>query len=683
MTTEHERPLDRATLVYRHHEQLYRLALLVAGSAEGAATLLERAYRDLPDEAPDPEAALIRALLPRRGARRPWRWHATREDAARALLPQSSADGLLDALAAVTPAARLAIGLHYLCGMSIDEIADLIGDSPDLPAPGQTLGQFRVGAAHALELVPDDADDAMLLDLDRAMDGLIPQEQSVALRRAVLDQPAVRALRDALIALRDLLPRAIPALFAATPPLALTSSLLEPPRQRRALVAPPGRLTRAHAGLALGVLVLVAAIVLLPSLLARRAGPLTVAPRTVGALIDAAVNRFNQAPLSAGVLHEQYRVQVDDRSAYLVERWYDYAAPHRLRLTIKAEGKNDSPLMEISSDGRTVVQYRYGSDVLDFRERQVDAYVSQDEAQAVIPILRSEPSATIFVRDVIDFIDISPRYLGQARSSNASFLGQTSVLGRPAFLVTYHTNQPLGRQRPQATPASRDVQVVLTIDAQTYGLLDIAILAGGEAEGTARHPLQTQQIEVVPSVASDLFTLPDTAGVIHQTGVQSAHVPDIPNSRLIPLEDALRNTAQPLLAPSQLPDTNMRALALALDDSSGGEVVLLYEGEFQSLLLAPGGVLDRDLPPSEEHSAGAFRYRILPPFRQQPGTLGAEVYRPEAPNEHTMVMLVDEYATAAEREARLQGLIASLTPLTEQSLPALKPMFKQMDVAGG
>ena len=44
---------------------------------------------------------------------------------------------------------------------------------------------------------------------------------------------------------------------------------------------------------------------------------------------------------------------------------------------------------------------------------------------------------------------------------------------------------------------------------------------------------------------------------------------------------------------------------------------------------------------------------------------------------------MDEYATAAEREATLQQVIASLTPVTEQSLPALQHSFSSLAIAGG
>ena len=47
------------------------------------------------------------------------------------------------------------------------------------------------------------------------------------------------------------------------------------------------------------------------------------------------------------------------------------------------------------------------------------------------------------------------------------------------------------------------------------------------------------------------------------------------------------------------------------------------------------------------------------------------------------MILNDEYATSAEREAMLQSLIASLTPVDTQSLPTLRRNFAASDGATG
>ncbi len=676
MTHTPETTLDRSPLVHRYHEQLYRLALLVASDAAGAAELVERAYRELPPQPANAEAQLIRALLPRRPARRAWRRRAAADDLRRAALDQPSTDTLFSLLAGLPPAARLAIGLHYIRGAAPDEIAAILGAGAEPQAMAEILARFRVAAARALGLA--DADAALLMELDRSQEGLLDEEAARELRRAVLEQPEARAARDGLIETRELLPRAIPALFAALPPLALTERLLEHAEGHQRPAERHDRLNWARAGLALGVLMLAAAIILVPSLLARRAPTADVTPPSPAELLDAAIHRFDRAPLDEGVLYEQYRVNVAGQPARLIERWYDYASPHRLLIRVASDEEGRTPLLELSSDGRSLVQYRYA---LSDERRSFDVRVSEAEAQAALPSLRSEPTAWFFSRGPLDQLDAGPLYLGQARSTNTSFLGQTSFLGRSAFLLTYRTEQPPMRPPSEDRPA----QVVLTIDAQTYALLDVAVIDAGTAESATYHPIQAQQIELLTQVADERFRLRSAAEHLVLDGLQSVHMPEIPGTTAITLDDAVRRSRNPLLALGQLPDESMRGLSLAVDEGNEREaVVIFYEGEFQRLMLLPhelaGNLGDRS---PDEYSAGAFRYRLIPPPTESLAGLAAEVYRADAPEQRVLLLLVDEYASPAEREARLQQVIASLTPLTEQTLPALRHNFSVPQTAGG
>lgn len=676
-----ETPPDRSALVYRYHEQLYRLALLVAGEPDQAEMLVERAYHELPPGGEGVETHLIRALLPRRAMRRPWRKRAEHADLMRATLDQSRADALFKLLAAMPPAARLVVGLHYIRGTPAADIAVLLDNATTRP-PDEILARFRVDAVRTLELVPAGSDEATLLALDRAMDGLLDPEASLALRRATLEDARQRALRDGLNQARDLLPRAIPALFGATPPLALTEDLLEivqgrQPQERNS------RVTWARGLLALGVLALAAAIVLVPSLLARRATPAATAPLTAAELIDRAIHRFDRAPLQEGVLHEQYRVQLDNQPAYLIERWYDYAEPHRLLLSVTTEESNSPPLLTLSSDGRSLIQYRYGERQFIQEARSVDARVSEDEARSAMPSLRSEPTAWFFSRGVIDQVDITPLYLGQARAAQASLLGQTNFLGRAAHLLTYRADQvPSWEQRPGAFGA-RPVRIVLTIDAQTYALLDITILAEGETESEARHPLRAQQFDLLANVPDSQFQLPGTRDLIERDNLMSAHWPELPGNESVSLDKALSVTPSVILAPQQLPDRSMRGRAVAIGGSNVVGVALFYEGEFQNLMVLPYRLVGSSSEFSDEREAGAFRYRLLPGGGSSFPGLMAQVYAPDTPEQQVLVALLDEYATGAERETTLQQVIASLTPLTEQTLPALRRSFAALETAGG
>ena len=210
--------------MYRYHERLYRLALLTVGNADTAALLLQQAYRALPATAIEDETLLLRALLPKQPPR--WRWNTGDGDLARSTLGRAQAAALLQALERLAPAERLAIGLAYLSGNAPDEIAAQLGPLPNDTPPAELLARFRATAARALGLVADDADEQMLAQLDRWLDGRLWKRLDRSTPRCAGAAGHAR-LRDGMIAMRELLPRALPALFAVAPPRALTERLLK------------------------------------------------------------------------------------------------------------------------------------------------------------------------------------------------------------------------------------------------------------------------------------------------------------------------------------------------------------------------------------------------------------------------------------------------------------------------
>src|SRR5689334_12240398 len=137
----HENYSDPSALIYRHQELLYRLALLVAGDAESAARLVERAYRVLPPEPGDAEARLIRALSP--GHSKHQRCAYTgHENPAYVPLDASRVAALLDVLAGMPAAARFVVGLHYLHGLTAGEVAALLDGAAGSLASDEILARF-------------------------------------------------------------------------------------------------------------------------------------------------------------------------------------------------------------------------------------------------------------------------------------------------------------------------------------------------------------------------------------------------------------------------------------------------------------------------------------------------------------------------------------------------------------
>jgi DNA-directed RNA polymerase specialized sigma24 family protein len=680
----HDLRSDRVTLIYRHYERLYRLAMLVAGNTATATALVQSAFRQLPAEteiAADTETQLIRALLDQRPLRRS-RWKLALPDITYITLDRAQVTALLRLLAARSPAERLVVGLAYINGSAPSEIAALIGGALGKQTPAEVLELFRVGAARALGLVPPHADQAMLGRLDRLASGELADEAALELRRDLIAQPELRELRDGMLAARELLPRSIPALFAVAPPPALVGKLLELVQNGRAPRLPQISARRAQVLLAVAVLGLAAAIILLPSLANRLNAPAAARTQTIPQLLDSAIHRFDRAPLQSGVVHEQYRIDSGQRGAYLVERWYDYAAPNRLAIDVSREGRDGAkgqPLLQVASNGQNIVQLRYNRNRR-FGEQSADVQISPAEARQLIPLLRGMPRSTPDTRFEEGPNDPSSLFLAQARASNTTSLGQVTILGRPAFLLTYETSQP----PLEATPsAGQPVRVLLTIDADTKTLLDIAVVPAGEAESTASHPLRAQQFEVLAQAPDTQFTLPSGPDVEQRFGMSSVHFPFIESSAILSIDDAAQQNPNRLLAPLQLPDAHMRALAIRNGrGDAGDDIVLLYEGEFQNVIVLQNFAPGANQALGEEQTAGVYRYRLLNGANDGEG-LVAMVYRPEAPDQPFGLILNDDIATPTERQATLQALIASLTPIDDQSLPVLRQNFQSPSPAAG
>jgi hypothetical protein len=665
----------RSALVYRYHERFFRLALLLGGDASTAAALLEAAFRELPPNATpdDAEPALARALLAQRLPRR--RWSFRPAEITHTGLDAAAANALLGVLAALTPLARLQVGLALLGGHSAADTDALLGTFSAAAA----LADLRQRAAPALGLVPAGAEPAALARLDRWAEGQMSDDEQLAMRRDLLADPALRELRDGVLAVRELLPRAVPALFAAAPPLALTERLLELVDERPAMPQAPGR-RRAQLGLAAGILLLAAAIVAVPSWLASRAAAPAASLRpsitSPAALLAAALHRFEQPALQSGVLHEVYRVQNGGEADILIERWYDYAAPHRLAITVTPEGIDAAPLLQIASDGKSIAQFRYDGQRA-FGAQSADVQLAPAEAAAIVPLLRGQPQESIVGRDSQNQpSDPGPLFLAQAREIGATQLGQTTLLGRPAVLLTYTTTQ-----LPEGAPSDAPVRVILTIDAQTYALLDVAVLAEGAAESTAERPLRAQQFELLADAPADApFTLPDNTGVVQRIGMGSVRFPFVDRRAQLTIEDAAQRENGELLAPLQLPADHMRGLAFQ-NGGRDNQVILLYEGEFQNVLLLPRFNPRGSQSLGAEQTAGTYRYRVMQ--NESSASITALVYHPDTPEQGIGLILNDTFSTAAERQASLQALIASLTPVNEQSLPLLRAQFAPPESTAG
>lgn len=627
-------------LIQRHAGQLYRLALLYSGN--DASPFVATAFRHVSPDDPNPDHELISALAAQRPPLR-WQLALQRDQLERAGLRSDEAEALIRLLGRRKPTERLALGMHWLLGSEPTTINGMLGSNRAPLDSAALVAGFRREAAVALRRVPADADTTLLARLDAWLDGAADETEVTSLRALILDDRSVRALRDGLQGTRDLLARALPALVVAPPQLLIDRLYAQntpaPARPRRRIVP--------LLGLSALVLAVVAAIIVVPSLL--RGGD-TAATGTVEAatLLDAAIARFDDPPLGSGILHQRTSIQNGD-NRFVIERWYDYASPNRVHTNLL--DSNNTVVQSVSTNGRDLVQYRSrrgGS------WPNLDITLSENEAAALVPVLRALPAGPSLLFDNQAQVDLGPHYLGQACEHNATFFGATTAHGRPAYLLSYTTSST----PPGIAAANADGwRVVLTLDRQTASLLDVQVVAQG-TNAVAVHPVQTEQFEVLTENDDSVFALPGSSNVRTRSSLALAGLPNLPRRMQITLAEAGR-TGQPVLVPSELPQGAVRSTVIGTDN----DVAWMFEGEHSTGWLVPEqwGTWQNNASPEE--TAGSFRFQMLVTDSNSQSS-AALISTTDQPASQRVLMVVAPSATAAEREAQLRAIIGTLTTLT-------------------
>ena len=624
----------------------------------------------------EPETALLRNLYPKRRGYGRWQPSASAQNRAGLAVRQTQA--LMRLIARYAPAERLAVGLSYLRGLSSEEVSLITGQAVE--ALNSLLSRFRVDAALALSQVPADAERATLLGLDTWLDGRLSEEEATTWRSLVFADAETRALRDGLLATRNLLPHAINGLFGVAAPATLLPSL-----QRSTTAAPRRRSHRpwlqqrtALATLVSGVLAVAAIIAFAPALLPRTASR-SAAP-AAATLISDAIRRFEQPPRTTGVLHERYRVEITGQAPATLERWYSYAAPNALAVEVR--GASDQVVrFAMRSDGTGNIGYqvaqRYSSESPN-ASRRIDYQLSPDAVQAALPVLRSVLMPISLYGNQRAQPEISSLYLAQASASQPVVLGRSSVAGREATLLRYSTNQLPTEDQP-----GRAREVLLSFDNQLHALLDVTVVESGSSESVAYRPWRAEQIEVLDSVPDSQFSF-DSVAAQHVSGPRSITMPTIPDRFFTTLDTARRESSQPLLLPTTLPDA-MRGLVINRRTSSApNQFTAFYEGEFRSLLLSQDSLFSANTITwrGGEETIGNYRYRIADAFGAFRNSAAAEVYPLDKPNERTNIVLIDAYSTPAAREQQLRRIVASLAPVTDANVASFQRSMVPMANGG-
>lgn len=611
-------PLLPATPSYA--APLFRLAHIAVGDADTAAVMVA----DVVALEPPDERAALRLLLQRLPAGwLSWPGAAGPAEWLRLHLRREQADRVLSVLGEWDPDARIALGLWLLWDVRRDDVDSWMGTQ----GMDERIAEFVAYMGEGVDLVPLPGDQPSCEEFRAELIDAHERTVGRLVRLHILGCGPCRRRGAGLRDTADLLRLALDAFFRA--PFPADFPRLVAIRQRQMRRSPSEILKPALVAVVL--LLLYFGVIRKPDVTAAPAPP----PATAVELLDRALNRFDAAALGQGVLHERIRVTTDGEPL-IIERWFDYAGGHQMRLTAGHAGSGP-PLLDLATDGAEQLVYEINADGAPSQHVVVrDKLVRQ-----IAPLLRQLPATGGVGDTLVPQTHLDLTLLGTARSGRPSLLGATSWHGRPAFALVSVTG--------------KHERLLLTIDRATYTLLEARTALD---LGVASAPERIWQAETL-----EILTRREVPTGTFQLGVRATQVPlaDPRQLELRPLGTLAveQVTRLELPLPEHLPEPPV--LAYLRSGRSGSGVVQIYEGRWSTLLVtAPQLAVPELTGQLDQHFAGG-RFREI--AHKQPNTTIVEFALEGAPNDRMRLYFWHAFAAADERAAIVRSVLDGMVLL--------------------
>jgi hypothetical protein len=624
--------------------RIFKLAQIAVGDAESAAVLAADVFaRHLREPQPD-EDVLVRTML----QHLPTGWLGwPSETGPGEWLPlgirHELADRLLSLLGEWTPQDRIALALYLLWDVRRDDLDSWIGSA----GMGERIGLRINGVGQSLGLISlNDISPACAEHVDDLVDADDPQIGR-SVRYHTLGCEACRQRVAGLRKTARVLRTALTVFFRAQPPALLPRLILE---RRRVQQRIPIKRWHVWTASALVFLLLLRSISGQSTTSAAGRAGLTQpgAAPTAALLVEHALDRFGSIAPSSGVLHERIRFTSRDETLIL-ERWYDYAAPQRLRVTVRRPGTT-APILDLSTDGASRIAYQ-----LDRSYRTpANALVQDNQVRALMPLLRQLPYTGGLGDARIDqrFLDLT--LLAQVRRAGATRLGTTLWQGRPATLLS--------------SAAADGARTILTIDQATASLLQARIVPATGGSATARTVWEADVFELVTraEMPRGVFELSPRETVLPKINPRQFMLSPLSN---LDVNSALAISRLP--APQQLPEPSILAYVRSRDRSYTS-IIQMYESLWSSVAIVIPWRNEERMNKPLDHSFAHGRYSELP--SDLPNVTALEFSMNGIEDVHMRLYLWHGLADDAERATLAQTILDSLT-----LVDARHPLARQMN----
>jgi len=638
-------------------QRIYRLALTATGNHRFAQTTSIQLFSQTNFASHDLETAVLVQLFAQLAKldRNTWKLRKPAQSQ-----PNKQANQQLESMFKVlrkaSPQARFMLALYSLWGMQANEIRRVLG---------VTLDEFhtlRVDLALASGLVSSENERSQLERLARFILNELGETEQMAQRAELLNSAHARSLRHALIANDEQLSKVLTAIFDdATPPdlLAQIEQAKQEPIAKRQL----GR------GLLFNLVVVLIVGGLIGLLLvwpethseAKSERPVGNNAPTIDlrSMIEASLRRFETPVIDQGLLHERYNITIENNT-WQIERWYDFDNPQRFAFTLQAN-QEPGEFYTVKGDGN-------GGLEINSLQGRLGVELKPELLAQISPILMQQPNP--YIAQFSQTPALEQFFLKQALENHAYSLGTSRFLSRPVTIIAYTSRYFLHHGIVHPDWDYDHAQVLLTLDNQTFSLLQAQVLLDGQAGSTIITPWRAEHLSFNDQADPELFTI---------TGERNDELlsPRIvfgdyaQQSKSLSLRSALERSNTTIYLPRTLIDESLWARMLYQEKAEGDVFsVLIEDGQRLSILTTLPRAWSEPKADVEIKQVGSFSYTTT--VRE---SLTQVDLLDQSTGQNFGLVIFDNLTPRNEIEKQIEEIVASLEPLTLDNIDQFQPTF--------
>lgn len=375
-------------------------------------------------------------------------------------------------------------------------------------------------------------------------------------------------------------------------------------------------------------------------------------------MIRASLHRFKTPALQEGLLHERYHITAK-RQSWLLERWTDFAQPERLALFISRGSGENNPFYSVRTDGVNRLEMIDNQEIIN--EQRVVSEIPSDLLRRIQPILLQQPYPGI--SGFQEPPHVERLFLNLALENELSSLGESQFLGRSTTTIRYAPHQKSLSFFNYSSLEFDQAEVLLTIDSQSYSLLQVELSLTGQAGSETLTPWRAELFSFDDQPDPELFVVTDEPNQ-ELLSPRMAFDQELWSYEQVSLTELLEKTDIPIYLPPALAEDALWGRAFYASGPVGELIMIVFESADRELIYVslPESFVQQQ-PAESYQQSNSFSYTFA-------GTRDRKeiMLIDDKTGQHFSITIAEPFANLADQDRELEAWLSTLEALSLDTL---------------